>query len=335
VTLFASIFAFVTAFPLPPAQNNDQFQASLVYSPNGLNVTSIHILHLAGPLVSGTGVIYLKSSTQPSQPEFQTTYTVSQGLGGANSWNLGQVWNWTFSAPYIPSSQGNITIYVVASSQLLFSVILPGTGIAAPPTVIAAWTSPATPMVGQPFTVFATLAGSYKANSVYVNLDAVSGPLVTYQMQTQPWSAGRWFYNASAGMTSTPGAFYAFVNASSSSGQQAIAAFTITITFNVMPWTITLSPTSMAHGTSSAVSIVGAGFVGGSSVSITLNSTLLVSSASYSCSTGLSGSTVTVTAAGAFTCSYTLAKAAAAATYWFTAYDSSSGQTATAYFSRT
>ena len=92
VTLFASIFAFVTQFPPPPSQNNNQFQASLIYTSSGLNITTIQIVHLAGPSVPGIGQIYLKSATQPNAPEFTSPldpYTVSSGIGGAGTWNLG------------------------------------------------------------------------------------------------------------------------------------------------------------------------------------------------------------------------------------------------------
>ena len=335
VTLFASIFAFVTAFPLPPAQNNDQFQASLVYSPNGLNVTSIHILHLAGPLVSGTGVIYLKSSTQPSQPEFQTTYTVSQGLGGANSWNLGQVWNWTFSAPYIPSSQGNITIYVVASSQLLFSVILPGTGIAAPPTVVSTWISPATPAKAQAFTVYATLAGAYNSPSVFVNLSAVPGLPGTAKPMSQN-AQGQWYYQALAGATSN-GTFYGFVNASSSAGQQAVGAVMITIAPTTWTATLTLTPTKLSHSTTGTVTVVGTGFVGSTNVTVTLNGSTIAPT--ICATTGVyvgssySGATIVTTSGGAFSCSFAVGKSWVG-TFVFEAYDLTSGQTATALFAR-
>ena len=92
VTLFASIFAFVTQFPSPPAQNNNQFQASLIYTSSGSNISAIQIIHLAGPSIPGIAQVYLKSATQPNAPEFTTPldpYTVSSGLGGANTWNLG------------------------------------------------------------------------------------------------------------------------------------------------------------------------------------------------------------------------------------------------------
>src|SRR5208282_4675707 len=227
VTLFASIFAWVTAFPAPPPQNNNQFQASLRPTANLTYVNGISITHLAGPSVSGSGQIYLSSSTQPTAPEFANPYSVSSGLGGARSWNLGQVWNLTFPLLEMPKAGGNITVYVVVSYQLLFSVILPGTTIAPPPTVVATWITPAIPNRGQAFTVYATLSGSYTANSVYVNLAAVPGGPGSAQKMTQN-AQGEWTYVDSLGAT-TNGTYYGFVNASSGSGQVTTGAVVITI----------------------------------------------------------------------------------------------------------
>jgi len=235
VTLFASIFAFVTAFPSPPSQNNNQFQATMIYTNNLKYVSAIHILHLAGPSVPGTALIYLKSATQPSSPEFLNPYTVASEspaagtVTGFTTWNLGQVWNLTFtnSATYQPSASGNITIYIVSASQLLFSVILPGTPLSSPPTIVSTAISPANPWVGDPFTVYATVAGSYTSNSVYVNLAAVPGGPSTAQLMTQN-SQGQWTYLVSAG-ASANGTYYGFVNASNGAGQQATGAVVITI----------------------------------------------------------------------------------------------------------
>ncbi len=246
VTLFASIFAFVTSFPSPPAQNNNQFQASLVFTSSGANISSVRITHLAGPAVAGTAQVYLKSATQPSATEFQSPYTVaSQTLTwatvtGFNVWNLGQVWNLTFSTAsggkYLPSSNGNITIYVVAASQLVFSVILPGTSAIVPPTILSTWIAqPANPSQGQGFTVYASISGTYTkcpTNCVEVNLASVpggttlpNGGLVPMTQASQGW----WYYTVPSGTTTSNGTFYAFVNASNAAGQATTGAVVIPI----------------------------------------------------------------------------------------------------------
>ncbi len=227
VTLFAAIFAWVTAFPSPPPQNNNQFQASLRYTSNLTYVNGLSITHLAGPSVSGTGQIYLASSTQPTGPEFASPYSISSGLGGASTWNLGQIWNLTFPLTEMPKAGGNITVYVVVSYQLLFSVILPGTTIAPPPTVTSTAISPATPTIGTNYTVYATISGSYTANSVYVNLAAVPGGPSSPQKMTLN-SQGFWTYTVPSGATAN-GTFYGFVNASNGAGGQSTGIVVITI----------------------------------------------------------------------------------------------------------
>ena len=68
VTLFGAIFAFVTSFPSPPAQSNNQFQASLFYPSNGSAswIAGVRIVHLAGPATPGSALIYLHSANQPA-----------------------------------------------------------------------------------------------------------------------------------------------------------------------------------------------------------------------------------------------------------------------------
>lgn len=232
VTLFAAIFAFVTTFPSPPAQNNNQFQASLFYPSNGTLkwIAGIRIVHLAGPQVPGNGLVYLKSANQPTAPEFQSPYTVASGLPSGNYWNLGQTWTLTFPVAQMPIAASNITIYIVSQSQLLFSVILPGTAFNAPPTVVSTWTAPGIPTVGQSFTVYATLAGNYKSNSVYVNLAGVPGGPAASQKMTQN-AQGQWTYTLSSGSTSA-GTYYGYVNASgpNGTGLTAVGGFSITVT---------------------------------------------------------------------------------------------------------
>jgi hypothetical protein len=443
VTLFASIFAFVTAFPSPPAQNNNQFQASLSITSNMSYVSAIHILHLAGPVVAGNALVYLKSANQPTATEFQNPYTVSSGLSGATVWNLGQVWNLTFPIFQRPIASGNITIYVVASSQLLYSVILPGTSIVVPPTILSTWISPAPPTVGSAFTVYASIAGTYTAQSVYVNLAGVpsTGALNTVQKMTQN-SQGQWTFLVGSGLTTTSGTFYGFVNASSSSGSRgqqttgavvitisgtSIAAITVspatgivgatispgvsgsnfapftvvssvtlsmygitviptftgattgacpgsgttiqiqpgstsftcaftvpigvvsgvlslvasdatsgqtaTTTFTVTPWTLTVSPTTGAHGSTVPVTLTGTAFAAGSTVLLYYNGAVITPTGGSSCA--ISGTNVvTTTGTGGFVCTYTV-PTGTAGTYLFQAIGLTTGQVAQASFVRT
>lgn len=229
VALFASIFVFVTTFPQPTPQDNNQFQATLYPNAGFTQVLAIKITHLAGPPVAGTALVYLKSAHYPGS-EFPSPYTVSSGLNGATTWNLGQVWNLTFPSGSRPSLPDNITLYIVSGSTLLFSVILPGTGIPTPPTIVSTWTTPATPAIGAAFTVNATLTGSYNPNSVFVNLAAMPGGAATAVKMTKN-AQGVYGYSVNAGNTSgaAAGTYYGFVNATASTGNTTTTAAVVII----------------------------------------------------------------------------------------------------------
>jgi hypothetical protein len=244
VTLFAAIFAFVTSFPSPPAQNSNQFQASFTYTANQSYVSSLSILHLAGPAVAGNGLIYLKSANHPAASEFQNPIPVSWGINNATpTWNLGQTWTWKFPSHTLPILPDNITVYVVSASQLLYSVVLPGQIIGVPPTLVASGVTPTVPAVGSTFTVWAAIAGSPSANSVYLSLAGVPGLTATPQKMTLN-SQGQWqlVVTSSLGFTTTNGTFYAFVNASNSKGP-ASGEIPITIAQNNGPFlTLSVAP---------------------------------------------------------------------------------------------
>jgi flagellin-like protein len=243
VTLFAAIFAFVTSFPAPPAQNSNQFQASFTYASNQSYITNLNILHLAGPAVPGNGLIYLKSATFPTAPAFKNPIPVSWGIHNATPvWNLGQSWAWKFPTGQLPSAQDNITVYVVSNSQLIFSVVLPGQNIAVPPTIVAGGVTPAIPVLGSTFTVWAVIAGSPGANSVYVNLAGLPGLTATPQKMSLN-SQGQWqlVVTSSIGLTTKNGTFYAFVNASNAKGP-ASGAIPITIAAGTPFLTVSVAP---------------------------------------------------------------------------------------------
>src|SRR5580658_455333 len=156
VVLFSSIFAFVTSFPSPPAQNTSQFSANLVLTANQSYVKSIQITHLAGPAILTTANVWFKSATHPQAPEFQSPILSSTGLGGAKTWNLGQVFSYTFPALQQPILPDNITVYITTPDQLLFSTVLPGASVNVAPNFPSTYTLPSVPAVGGGFTVYVT-----------------------------------------------------------------------------------------------------------------------------------------------------------------------------------
>jgi hypothetical protein len=235
VTLFASIFAFVTSFPAPPAQNSNQFQATLIYNSGATTIIGLNIVHLAGPQVSTSAQIYLKSAGHPcvSGCPFVGSVPVSLAISGLY-WNLGQTWSGLFSNfPQSPGFAGdpvpdNITVSIVTDANLIFSVILPGQAISVPATITATWISPGSPTVGTAYEVFATVAGTLGTNPVY--LAGVPGQVTSPQRMAYNAATGYWYYNILAGNTTAAGTVVGFVSATSANGASATAPVTVTIT---------------------------------------------------------------------------------------------------------
>jgi len=232
VVLFSSIFAFVTSFPAPPAQNTSQFSANLVLTANQSYVKGIQITHLAGPSIPGSSLVYLKSATHPQAPEFQNPIAASVGLGGAITWNLGQIFNYTFPGAQQPILPDNISVLVVANDQLVFSTVLPGQTINIPPSFLSTATAPANPVIGGAFTVYATAVGNLGGSSVYVNLaniPGLAGVYATPQKMTYLSATNQWSFNVPASLTTTNGTYFAFVNVTGYLGFSATAAVTVAI----------------------------------------------------------------------------------------------------------
>jgi hypothetical protein len=264
VVLFSSIFAFVTSFPAPPAQNTSQFSAALILTTNQTYVKGFQITHLAGPAIPASSLIYLKSATHPQAVEFQNPIAASVGLGGATQWNLGQVFNYTFIATQQPALPDNITVLIVANDQLVFATVLPGQLISIPPSFLSTSVLPASPTVGQAFTVYATAVGVPIGVSVYVNLANIPG-LSGYAPQKMTYNAAtaQWWFAVPALATTTNGTFFAFVNVTGTLGYTATASVTV--------------PISLTGGTSSFLSVA----VGLSSVPSMGSTTTFVAYVTY------------------------------------------------------
>ncbi len=246
MTLFAAIFAFVTTFPSPPAQNANQFQASLLYGAGptatcstSLCIEGVNITHLAGPIVATGAMVYLKSSENPGVCPFSGGVTVGSGLpAGSSTWALGQVWSEKFSATnWCGSTSGtyyageptpdNVTVDIVSQSNLLFSVILPGQTISVPPTITSTWISPSTPTIGVGYTLYASVTGSLGTHAVY--LTGVPGEASGSNKMTYNAASGYWQYVINAGNTTSSGTSTGFVNVTGAAGATAFASITVSI----------------------------------------------------------------------------------------------------------
>jgi len=255
VVLFASIFAFVSSFPAPPAQNSNQFQAKFYYqanasAPGTIVVSALAILHLAGPSVPGSALVYLKSARFPAAPQYANPITVAAGTNNSVSWNLGQTWFYQFPSNQQPILPDNITIYITTPQQLLFSVVLPGQSIGTPPTVLQTWTSPAEPGVGVAFVVYAIVSGN--PNNVTVDLTAVPGAPAGPEGMHQN-ALGQWYRNVSAGVTTTNGSFVGFVKATNTLGQTGSGTLTVIIAASTISVAVSFSLNPAVQGVSETI----------------------------------------------------------------------------------
>jgi hypothetical protein len=252
VVLFASIFAFVSSFPAPPAQNSNQFQATLLYQSNSSNpgttvVGAISILHLAGPSVPGSALVYLKSARFPAAPQYANPIAVSTGINGSTTWNLGQNFFYKFPSNQLPILPDNITLYIVTPSQLLFSVVLPGQSIGTAPTIVGTWTVPAEPGVGVGFVVYAVVSGGGSLSGVTVDLTAIPGEIAGPQSMTIN-GAGQYTLSVPTGTTTTNGTFVGFVKATNTLGLTGSAAVNINIAASSISVGVSFSTTPAVQG---------------------------------------------------------------------------------------
>lgn len=248
VVLFSSIFAFVTSFPAPPAQNSNQFQASLVISANSTGdsgvLTGVTIIHLAGPAISQQATIYLRSAVHPTWLEFSAGYTLADG-GITGAWNLGQTWTLTsFTGGHDSYVPDNITISIIQGPQLVFSVIVPGTVLNLPPTFLSVGTAPAVPAVGEAFQISAAIEGITTAPTIVVS--GLPGSLPSGSQTMHPYGAV-WVYNITAGLTSSSGTYYAYINAVTAAAKTGSSSVPVYIT----PYS-TLIATALTVGTPTA-----------------------------------------------------------------------------------
>jgi len=227
VTLFASIFAFVTSFPAPPAQSVDQFQSSLSYAvsksgsvycgPTLLHsgtagqICGVTVLETSGPLVLSSDKVYLTSQNLVSNWQFKAPAGVPVGWGIGNvssEWVTGLSWTTTFSPTIaIPD---NITVTIVSSTTLLYRVQVSGASPNQPPVLTSTYITPTNPSPKHAFQIFAVVTGSTSGLSVNVSLGEIPG-LSGVATMTYNATAGAYYYQVPSGKTTTNGTYYAFV----------------------------------------------------------------------------------------------------------------------------
>jgi flagellin-like protein len=232
VSLFSAIFLFVNKFPKPLPQGTDQFQASLILNASSTsNVYGVKVTLGAGPSIGSGAVVYLVPAKAVAG-NWQFTQTkgipIRWGLNNTTtSWFSGQQWFTKFKVQ--PTLPNNITVDVVASSTLLFQVVLTGGSVNSPPVISQVWTNRTAPQVGQGFTINALLTGNLKGATATIYLGGIPGLPKTAQAFPINTGTGLGSYSVSGGATTASGSFLAFIQGNNSAGQTFSASVPITI----------------------------------------------------------------------------------------------------------
>ncbi len=227
VTLFASLFAFVDSFPPPPAQSVNEFKASLQYTANNSYIQSLSLLMTAGPVIGPSDSVYMKSAANPALPAFNTAIPVAWGINNATVWTVGQTWVYTFGATHLPKLPDNITVFLVSTTQLIYSTTIPGSVPNLPPSVVAAGITPTNPAVAAAFQIYAQFTGNLTGGTPQVNLAGIPGLTGT---KTLIKYNGEYVWNVTANSTTTAGSYDAWLSVTNGAGQTATAEIPIPIT---------------------------------------------------------------------------------------------------------
>lgn len=208
VTLFSSIFFFVSTFPKPATQPNSQFQGKLFYSfvskgtKTWTNLSFLTLTHLAGPtLLNSNTQIYVVSQLHPANTT--TVYTLTSG-GLGLTWGTGQVWNVSLAPDHL-TTPDNLTVTIVSSSNVVYQQRLPGSSPTTPPIFEQFGTVPANPSVATSFTIFVQISDPFLSSTskrVYLNLTT---PSMSCVGQNATGTKLQMTFSASSGLWSYPG----------------------------------------------------------------------------------------------------------------------------------
>lgn len=228
VVLFASLFAFVTRFPAPPAQSANQFQATAVLNSTGKGITGVRILQEGGPPVPEGDRVYLGSTRATSNWQFSQAsgVPVAWGTGnGTGGWYTGTYWSTTFAtAIKLPA---NLTVYIVSTSELLYSGVVPGGSSNSPPLITSTYTIPSPTVLDTAFQIVALVSGNSTGLTMNITLSEIPGLPTTVQTM-HPDGVGEWVYNASAA-TTTAGSYRAFIQGVNATGGTVSGSVIVTV----------------------------------------------------------------------------------------------------------
>jgi trimeric autotransporter adhesin len=230
VVLFASLFAFVSHFPAPPAQSVNQFQATVTHTATA--VTGVSILLEGGPPVPSADRVYLESTRSTSNWQFSYSPGIPVAWGTNNAsagWVSGAYWATSFKTSI--AMPVNITVYIVSSSQLLYEGVVPGIQPSVPPILTNAYTVPSTIAVGAAFQIYADVSGNVSGLTVNVSLGEVPGLTSTIETMTYSGSSGVYSLSVTSalGTTTKNGTYLAFIQGVNATGSTIAGSVEVTL----------------------------------------------------------------------------------------------------------
>ncbi|MCI4323837.1 MAG: hypothetical protein L3K03_07470 [Thermoplasmata archaeon] len=229
--LFSSVFYFVNTFPQAPAQPIGQFNAFLTYVDNGQLVSNLEIQHLAGPsLVEGHTQVWITSARHPGV--FTSPFDILAGLPGQEDWQIGETWavNLTSYHVYMPD---NITVAIIAGTELVFQTVIPGAPPTTPPQFVGYSTFPSSPLTENQFSLIVQVLDYHGlgAGAVTVNLSQFPGGAGSSQENMTFASVNdSWWFVVPAVLTGQVGTYYAYVTASDVDNYNNTIAIPVKIT---------------------------------------------------------------------------------------------------------
>lgn len=228
VTLFSTLFYWVSTIPSPPPSIKADFytQLGLKQLNNGnVELTYIHIIDIGGNALYNSGtIIYI---SYENTPQYNNHYTITDGGITSGTWTPGETWVLTLPTPI--TNPGSVTTSIIDTSKnvLVWSNQDPATDVNLPPQILSIGTSPGGAIaINSQFYVWAKVINP-NTNSGTLTV-SVTLPVLSSTPYTMTYSTTLQEYISSAiNAPSTPETISGFVNATTTIGLSTTAVISI------------------------------------------------------------------------------------------------------------
>ena len=236
VTLFSTLFYWVSTIPPPPSSVKTDFTAYVL--PNtGAPITYINITNIGGsPLYESGTIIYISYENDPAADNH---YTIEQGGIADGSWTPGK--SWSISGIDV-SNPGAITISIIDTSKnvLVWSNQLQVQATNIPPQFTAVGTTPDSPIImGDSFVLWAKVVDpTTSVASVTVSIPYITGSsALAWDTNSQQWDS-----TFAAPILSQNTTVTALITATGSNGLTTEIALSISFVLPKSPPTLEIYP---------------------------------------------------------------------------------------------